>query len=117
MTLVSTENTTNALLFFIGCYVLCVSSLIYSLVRLLRYHLRQKRFSALANELIDRSSTTTTVLVNIHKVNELDSPTTKSELSVFQPLIVRAHGLPLSYAENWPIQPPPKYDEHVECLF
>jgi hypothetical protein len=104
---ISTENNNpNCIFFFyffIGCYIICVSFLIYTLIRLLKYHLRQKR--------INQSSTT--VLVKIHNVGEQDTMTIKSELDVFQPLIIQTQDLPVIYMENNPNQPPLDYKEHL----
>lgn len=106
----SENNNTNCIFFFyffIGCYIICVSFLIYTLIRLLKYHLRQKRI----NEIINQSSTT--VLVKIHNVGEQDTMTMKGELDVFQPLIIQTQDLPVIYMENNPNQPPPDYKEHL----
>ena len=117
MPTMSTENNTNCLFFFyffIGCYIICVSYLIYTLIRLLKYYLRQRRINAITNQIINQpSTTTTTVLVKIHNINEQDAATIKSEIDLFQPLIVQTQDPPPIYMENNRNQPPPEYKEHL----
>ena len=117
MPTISTENNPNCLFFFyffIGCYIICVSYLIYTLIRLLKYYLRQRRINAITNQIINQpSTTTTTVLVKIHNINEQDAATIKGEIDLFQPLIVQTQDLPPIYMENNRNQPPPEYKEHL----
>jgi hypothetical protein len=116
---ISTENSTNCLLFFyffIGCYIICVTFLIYTLLRLVKYYLRQRRINAITNEIINQPLTTVTataVLVKIHNVGEQDAVVVKGELDLFQPLIIQTQDLPPIYMENNRNQPPPEYKEHL----
>ncbi|CAF3503153.1 unnamed protein product [Rotaria socialis] len=103
----STENNYNYLFFFyffIGCYVACVSFLLYTLIRLLQSYLRQCQINPMHSEIIDHSGT---VLLQIDNIDDLDT------MSI-QPLIIRTHDLPPIYAENYHNQsPPPDYKEHL----
>ncbi len=116
MAFISTENNTNCLFyfyFFIGCYIICVSFLIYTLIRLLKYYLRQRRINAIANEIINHRSPTTTVLLQIHNISEQDMVMIKDELDVFQSSIIKTQDLPPIYMENNQNEPPPDYKEHL----
>lgn len=123
MSSISTENNNNNnntsclffFYFFIGCYIICVSFLIYTLIRLFKYYLRQRQINEISNEIINHLSptTTTTVLLKIHNIDEQDSVTINDELDIFQPLIIKTQDLPPIYMENNQNQPPPDYTEHL----
>jgi hypothetical protein len=109
---IANNNTNNCLFFFyffIGCYIICVSFLIYILIRLLKYYLRQRRI----NEIINNRLPTTTVLLKIHNISEQDRGEINDELDVFQPLIIKMQDLPPIYMGNNRNEPPPDYKEHL----
>lgn len=109
--IIFTENINNCLFFFyffIGCYIICVSCLIYMLIRLLKYYLKQRRIHAITNEIADQRLSTT-VLLKIHSINEQIT----GEIDVFQPLIIKTQNLPLIYMENSSNEPPPEYKEYL----
>ncbi|CAF0879360.1 unnamed protein product [Adineta ricciae] len=108
MPLISNETLSNCLLLFIGVYTFCVCILVYILIRLLKYYLKQKRFSS---EIIDSSAVTTGILLKIH---EQGVALVKSEFGIFEPMIIQTQNLPPTYTENWyNQQPPPEYTEQV----
>ncbi len=119
MPLISIDDNNNCLFFFyffIGCYIICVTFLIYTLIRLLKYYLTQRRINAISNEIINQrlpTTTTTTVLLKIHNINEQDTLGIKGELDVYQPLIIKTQDLPPIYMENNPNEPPPDYKEYL----
>ena len=57
--------------FFIGCYIICVSFLLYLLIRLIQYYLKQKFLRYRTYDLIEQDNSLTTILVQIHNLNEL----------------------------------------------
>ncbi len=110
---IANSNTNNCLFFFyffIGCYIICVSFLIYILIRLLKYYLRQRRINEIIN---NRLPPTTTVLLKIHNISEQDRGEINDELDVFQPLIIKTQDLPPIYMGNNRNEPPPDYKEHL----
>ena len=118
MPLISTDENNNCLFFFyffIGCYIICVTFLIYTLIRLLKYYLTQRRINSISNDILNQrlSTTTTTVLLKIQNINEHDIETIKDEFDVYQPLIIKSQDLPPIYMGNNPNEPPPSYQEHL----
>lgn len=82
----------------------------------MKYYLTQRRINAISNEIINQrlpTTTTTTVLLKIHNINEQDTLGIKGELDVYQPLIIKTQDLPPIYMENNPNEPPPDYKEYL----
>ncbi|CAF0928864.1 unnamed protein product [Adineta ricciae] len=112
MPLISNETLSNCLLLFIVIYIFCVCILVYVLIRLLKYHLKQKRFNS--GEIPDSSAMTTAILIKIQDTHEQSVALVKSEFGIFEPMIIQTQSLPPTYTENWyNQQPPPEYTEHV----
>ncbi|CAF1460431.1 unnamed protein product [Rotaria sp. Silwood1] len=120
---ISTEHNNNYIFFFyffIGCYIIFVSFLIYTLIRILKYYLRQRQINSIYNEIINhplQPTTTTAVLVKIHNIDEQDIMNIKNDLDFFQPLIIQTRDSPPIYMEINQNQstspPPPDYREHL----
>ncbi|CAF0871991.1 unnamed protein product [Rotaria sordida] len=118
---ISTENNNYIFFFyfFIGCYIICVSFLIYTLIRLLKYYLRQRQINSIYNEIINHPSQATTataavaVLLRNHNINEQDAVGIKNEFEFFQPLIIQTYDLPPIYMDTNQNPPPPDYKEHL----
>lgn len=116
MPYISTENNNNNVFFFyffISFYIICVSFLIYTFIRLFKYYLRQRQMNSIYNEIINHPSLTTTAFIlKIHNINEDDSIPMKNEFDFLQPIIIETQDLPPSYIETSPNQPP-RYKEHL----
>lgn len=102
------------LYFFIACYIICISFLIYTLIRLLQTYLRRKQMNRLFNNVINYPSQIGTVVLKIHNIDEIDMISIRNELECCQPLVIKTQDLPPNYTESYQNQPPPPdYKEYL----
>ena len=118
----SNNNNNNCLLFFylfIGCYMTCVNFLIYTLIRLLKFYLRQRQINLLNDEIMNHPSLAITAvpLKILYNADQQNNTISKSDIDLFQPLIIQTQDLPLVYTENNPNQlwslPPSGYKDYL----
>lgn len=109
MIVISNKNLINNCLFFyyffLSFYIICISLLIYILIRLLKYYLKQKR----KNLILDRS-----ILFKLYDINEEDNGLIRNDFDMFQPLIIKTLDLPVIFMDDDNAnEPPPDYQEYV----
>lgn len=75
-----------------------MSFLLYLLIRLIQYYFTQRYLRQRTNDLIESENSLTTILVQIHNLNEFD---------ILQPLILKNE----QKRDNYINEPPPSYKE------